>query len=47
MLCPITDCRTDDRSMTEMAEGYFLTRERMDWYWDQYAGPRGGGDRWA
>lgn len=37
MLCPITDCRTDDRSMMEMAEGYFLTRERMDWYWDQYA----------
>ena len=37
MLCPITDCRTDDRSMTEMAEGYFLTRERMEWYWDQYA----------
>lgn len=37
MLCPITDCRTDDRSMLEMAEGYFLTRERMEWYWDQYA----------
>ncbi len=37
MLCPITDCRTDDRSMIEMAEGYFLTRERMEWYWDQYA----------
>ncbi len=37
MLCPITDCRTDDRSMMEMAEGYFLTRERMEWYWDQYA----------
>ncbi len=37
MLCPITDCRTDDRSMTELADGYFLTRERMEWYWDQYA----------
>ena len=37
MLCPITDCRTDDRSMIEMAKGYFLTRERMEWYWDQYA----------
>ena len=37
MLCPITDCRTDDRSMMELAEGYFLTRERMEWYWDQYA----------
>jgi acetyl esterase len=37
MLCPITDCRCDDRSMMEMAEGYFLTRERMEWYWDQYA----------
>ena len=37
MLCPVTDCRTDDRSMMELAEGYFLTRERMAWYWDQYA----------
>ena len=37
MLCPVTDCRTDDRSMMEVAEGYFLTRERMGWYWDQYA----------
>ena len=37
LLCPVTDCRTDDRSMTELAEGYFLTRERMAWYWDQYA----------
>lgn len=37
VLCPITDCRTDDRSMIGMAEGYFLTRERMEWYWDQYA----------
>ena len=37
LLCPVTDCRTDDRSMMELAEGYFLTRERMAWYWDQYA----------
>lgn len=37
MLCPVTDCRTDDPSMMELAEGYFLTRERMAWYWDQYA----------
>ena len=37
LLCPVTDCRTDDRSMTELAEGYFLTRERMAWYWDRYA----------
>jgi len=37
LLCPVTDCRSDDRSMTELAEGYFLTREGMAWYWDQYA----------
>ncbi len=37
VLCPVIDCRTDDRSMLELAEGYFLTRERMVWYWDQYA----------
>ena len=45
MLCPVTDCRTDDRSMTELAEGYFLTRERMAWYWDQYAPHRNRPDR--
>ena len=39
LLCPVTDCRTDDRSMLELADGYFLTRERMAWYWDQYAPP--------
>ena len=37
VLCGVTDCRTDDRSMMELAEGYFVTRERMAWYWDQYA----------
>ena len=37
LLCPVTDCRTDDRAMTELADGYFLTREQMAWYWDQYA----------
>ena len=37
VLCGVTDCRTDDRSMVELAEGYFVTRERMAWYWDQYA----------
>ena len=37
VLCGVTDCRTDDRSMTELAEGYFVTRDRMAWYWDMYA----------
>ena len=37
VLCGVTDCRTDDRSMVELAEGYFVTRARMAWYWDQYA----------
>lgn len=37
VLCPVIDCRTDDRSMLLRAEGYFVTRERMVWYWDQYA----------
>ena len=37
VLCGVTDCRTDDRSMIGRAEGYFVTRARMAWYWDQYA----------
>ena len=37
VLCGVTDCRTDDRSMMELADGYFVTRERMAWYWEQYA----------
>ncbi|MGU3584019.1 alpha/beta hydrolase [Rhodococcus sp. C26F] len=34
---PVTDAAFDTVSYHEFAEGYFLTREGMKWFWDQYA----------
>ena len=36
LIYPITDCRFDTPSYLEFAEGYFLTRNAMIWFWDQY-----------
>lgn len=33
---PVTDANFDTKSYDEFAEGYFLTREGMKWFWDQY-----------
>jgi acetyl esterase/lipase len=33
---PVTDAAFDDASYNEYAEGYWLTRDAMKWYWDQY-----------
>ena len=33
---PVTDANFDTGSYREFAEGYFLTREAMKWFWDQY-----------
>ncbi|MDN4599019.1 alpha/beta hydrolase [Leifsonia virtsii] len=33
---PVTDAAFDDGSYQEFAEGYWLTRDAMKWYWDQY-----------
>ncbi|MFC0622755.1 alpha/beta hydrolase [Kribbella deserti] len=33
---PVTDANFDNGSYREFAEGYFLTREGMQWFWDQY-----------
>jgi len=33
---PVTDAAFDTASYLELAEGYFLTREGMKWFWDQY-----------
>ncbi|MEY9934092.1 acetyl esterase [Catenulispora sp. GP43] len=33
---PVTDAAFDTDSYDRFAEGYFLTRERMRWFWDQY-----------
>ncbi|MCG7524209.1 alpha/beta hydrolase [Streptomyces sp. OfavH-34-F] len=44
LLCPVTDADFDTPSYEYFAEGYFLGRETMRWFWDQYlpdAGQRG------
>lgn len=33
---PVTDASFDTDSYHEFAEGYFLAREGMKWFWDQY-----------
>ncbi|WP_280240136.1 alpha/beta hydrolase [Nocardia abscessus] len=33
---PVTDANFDTGSYQQFAEGYFLTREGMQWFWDQY-----------
>ncbi|RJK97481.1 alpha/beta hydrolase [Vallicoccus soli] len=33
---PVTDARFDTGSYEQFAEGYFLAREGMRWFWDQY-----------
>ncbi|QHC68060.1 alpha/beta hydrolase fold domain-containing protein [Rathayibacter sp. VKM Ac-2759] len=33
---PVTDASFDTPSYLEFAEGYFLAREGMKWFWDQY-----------
>ena len=33
---PVTDASFDTDSYHQFAEGYFLRRDRMQWFWDQY-----------
>lgn len=33
---PVTDASFDTESYQEFATGYFLSREGMQWFWDQY-----------
>ncbi|MCO6058271.1 alpha/beta hydrolase [Pseudomonas sp. MOB-449] len=33
---PATDARCNSASQAEFADGYFLTREQMRWFWNQY-----------
>jgi acetyl esterase len=33
---PVTDAGFDTASYEQFAEGYFLSRDGMHWYWDQY-----------
>jgi acetyl esterase len=36
LLYPITDYNVQNSSYSEYAEGFFLSRAEMEWYWDQY-----------
>lgn len=36
LLYPVTDCAFDTPSYLEYAEGFFLTRSAMKWFWEQY-----------
>ena len=33
---PVTDANFDTPSYEQFAEGYFLRRDAMQWFWDQY-----------
>ena len=37
LVYPVTDCDFNTPSYTDNAEGYFLTRSAMQWFWDHYA----------
>jgi acetyl esterase len=36
LLWPVTDANFDTASYRELSEGYFLTRNMMIWFWDNY-----------
>lgn len=36
LIYPITDCNFDTPSYLDFADDYFLTRQAMMWFWDQY-----------
>ena len=36
LLYPVTDAAFDTTSYRQFAEGYFLRRDAMQWFWDQY-----------
>ncbi|RBM11935.1 alpha/beta hydrolase [Streptomyces sp. PT12] len=40
LLYPVLDATFETASYLEFADGYYLTRDAMMWYWDQYAPER-------
>ena len=36
LLCPVTDANFDTPSYKQFANGYFLTKDLMVWFWDNY-----------
>jgi acetyl esterase len=48
LINPMLDTNFDTASYLENAEGYFLTRKTMMWYWEQYLGkPHGTNEPYA
>ena len=43
LVYPVTDYEFTSRSMNDNAEGYYLTRDAMRWFYDQYLNDRGEG----
>jgi acetyl esterase len=43
LVYPVTDCAFDTASYRENAEGYFLSRDMMQWFWRQYLTDAGQG----
>jgi acetyl esterase len=43
LIYPVIDAACDTPSYTENAEGYFLEKQAMRWFWDQYLGADGDG----
>jgi acetyl esterase len=41
LIYPVTDAACNTPSYRENAEGYFLTKEAMHWFWDHYIGREG------
>lgn len=39
LVTPVTDCDFTTASYNTNAEGYFLTKDLMGWFWDHYADP--------
>ena len=39
LVTPVTDCDFSTPSYHTNGEGYFLTRDLMQWFWDHYADP--------
>jgi acetyl esterase len=48
LIYPVTDCSFETRSYRENAEGFFLTRRQMRWFWEHYlADPAQAADPYA
>jgi acetyl esterase len=44
LVYPVTDARRDTPSYRQNADGYFLTADMMEWFWNHYLARPGDGD---